>query len=38
MIWTRMRTTNPIIPNPKTMVIDPNVTFAIFDANPIPKL
>ncbi len=31
-----MHTTNPIVPNPKIMAIDPGVTFAIFHANPIP--
>jgi len=29
--------TNPIVPNPKTMVIDPSVIFAIFHVDPIPK-
>jgi hypothetical protein len=30
-------TANPIVPNPKTATVDPGVTFAIFQADPIPE-
>jgi hypothetical protein len=29
-----MRIANPIVPNPKIAVVDPNVTLVIFTANP----